>query len=526
MSALSTGERNGQKYGMMLSIAVNDAVEIKVKPMQTAHLILPNQLFEKPVYKTEARCILIEEYLFFRQFNFHKLKLAYHRASMQSYKDHLSQQGFQVEYIDSTNDNSEIRDLIKRLKHEGILIIEMYHPEDDWLNRRIAKTCQTEGIHLEYYDSPQFLNTHQENQKFFRKDKKSYFQTSFYKDQRKLRDILMINGDTPEGGQWTYDADNRKKYPKNKQAPAIGFPRPSSYVQEAIQYIETNFKNNPGEINPDQFYPIDFKQSKVWLSIFIKERFEEFGPYEDAIVQKESFLNHSILSPMINLGLLTPKHVINEVLRHGYDLGIPINSLEGFVRQVIGWREFIRGIYHARGRDERTRNFWNFKRKIPASFYNGTTGIKPLDDSIQKVLKHAYNHHIERLMVIGNFMLLCEFDPDEVYKWFMELYIDAYDWVMVPNVYGMSQFADGGLMSTKPYISGSNYILKMSDYGKGEWQASWDGLFWRFMHVHRDFFLSNPRLGMLIRTFDKMPAEKQELHLKNAEAFLAQLDKD
>ncbi|MGY8953273.1 MAG: FAD-binding domain-containing protein, partial [Flavobacteriales bacterium] len=176
--------------------------------------------------------------------------------------------------------------------------------------------------------------------------------------------------------------------------------------------------------------------------------------------------------------------------------------------------------YESRGSEERTLNFWKFKKKIPASFYDGTTGIPPIDQTIKKVLRTGYCHHIERLMVLGNFMMLCEFDPDEVYRWFMELFIDAYDWVMVTNIYGMSQFADGGLMATKPYISGSNYLMKMSNYKKGEWQDVWDGLFWRFMHTHRDFFLSNPRLRMLIRMFDKMSIEKREKHIINAEAYL------
>jgi deoxyribodipyrimidine photolyase-related protein len=179
-----------------------------------------------------------------------------------------------------------------------------------------------------------------------------------------------------------------------------------------------------------------------------------------------------------------------------------------------------RAVYQLKGTEERTRNYWGFTRKIPESFWQGTTGIEPLDLTIKKVLDTGYCHHIERLMVVGNFMLLCEFDPDEVYRWFMELFIDAYDWVMVPNVYGMSQFADGGLMSTKPYISGSNYLMKMSDFKKGTWQETWDALFWRFMHVHRDFFLQNPRLGMLVRSFDKMPSEKQNALLVKADKYL------
>ncbi len=180
-------------------------------------------------------------------------------------------------------------------------------------------------------------------------------------------------------------------------------------------------------------------------------------------------------------------------------------------------------MYELQGSKQRTNNFWDFKRKIPASFWQGETGIIPIDITNKKVLQTGYCHRIERLMVMGNFMLLCEFDPNEVYKWFMELFIDAYDWVMVPNVYGMTQFADGGLMAIKPYISGSSYLMKMSDYPKGDWQPIWDGLFGRFMHVHRVFFLQNPRLGMLIGTFDNMSGEKRETHLLNAEKYLNSL---
>ena len=253
---------------------------------------------------------------------------------------------------------------------------------------------------------------------------------------------------------------------------------------------------------------------------FFEYRFHEFGVYEDAIVKEEHFLNHSLLSPLINVGLLNPSDVIDKAIAYAKENDVPINSTEGFVRQILGWREFIRGVYEVKGTEERTKNFWNFDRKIPASFYDGSTGIKPVDDVIKKVLKTGYAHHIERLMILGNFMVLCEFDPDEVYLWFMELFIDSYDWVMVPNVYGMSLFADGGLMSTKPYISSSNYIMKMSNYSKGEWQDTWDGLCGNFMDKHRDFFESNPRLGMLLGNLDRMKKDTLENHFNNAEKFL------
>jgi deoxyribodipyrimidine photolyase-related protein len=226
---------------------------------------------------------------------------------------------------------------------------------------------------------------------------------------------------------------------------------------------------------------------------------------------------------MLNVGLIRSQEVIEATLKFAEQKNTRINSVEGFIRQIIGWREFIRGMYEVKGVEQRTKNFWGFNRKIPAAFYDGTTGIEPVDQTIQSVLRMGYCHHIERLMILGNFMLLCEFDPDEVYRWFMELFIDAFDWVMVPNVYGMSQFADGGLMATKPYISGSNYIRKMSNYNNGAWQETWDGLFWRFLHVHRDFFSSNPRLGLLLGTLDRMDASKLDKHLSTAEEFLSTL---
>ena len=276
-------------------------------------------------------------------------------------------------------------------------------------------------------------------------------------------------------------------------------------------------------INEHFIYPTTFNEGKNWFNQFLKKRFSEFGPYEDAIVSEESILHHSVLSPLLNSGLLTPEYVVNKTLDFAERKKIPINSTEGFLRQIIGWREFIRGIYETDGTKQRTKNYWKFKRKIPKSFWKGETGIEPLDLTIKKVLDTGYCHHIERLMVLGNFMLLCEFDPDEVHNWFMEMFIDSYDWVMVPNVYGMSQFADGGLMATKPYISGSNYLMKMSNYKKGEWQLIWDGLFWRFMDKHKKFFLSNPRLGMLIKTFDKMEKKKKQKLLNSAENYLQSL---
>jgi deoxyribodipyrimidine photolyase-related protein len=492
--------------------------------MKKINLVFPHQLFESsPLLENGFPVYIIEEFLFFRQFNFHKQKIAYHRATMKHYEAFVVSKNIEVAYVESIDTISDIRELIPFLKSKGITNINYIDPVDNWLQKRIEKGCTAEFVERTVFDSPLFLNTKEDLQPFFRSDKKKYHQTSFYTDQRNKRNILIDSDGRPTGGKWTFDTENRKKYPSKKIPPAIQFPDVDSFYKEASEYVEQNFSKNIGQLTENSLYPTNFKTSKQWFQEFLEQRFLEFGTYEDAILAENSILNHSVLTPMLNVGLITPTAIIEQSVTFAKENNVPINSLEGFVRQIIGWREFIRGIYESRGSDERTHNFWGFTKKIPKSFYDGTTGIYPIDQTIKKILETGYCHHIERLMVLGNFMMLCEFDPDEVYRWFMELFIDSYDWVMVPNVYGMSQFADGGLMASKPYISGSNYLMKMSNYKKGEWQAVWDGLFWRFMDTHRSFFKKNPRLGMLISMFDKMPQEKKLIHISNAEKYIQSL---
>ncbi len=486
-------------------------------------IVFPHQLYEDGPLRHCERFYLVEESLYFNQYNFHKQKITYHRATMKWYAAYLAEQGKEVNYIDAIDDRSDIRMLISRLSSAGVQSIAFIDPTDDWLTKRITASCDRANIQYQQYNSPNFINTPRELQEYF-EGRKRFFQADFYAHQRTTRNILMETEKQPLGGKWSFDAENRKKFPKNTAAPAFSFQSASPFYEEAESYTQKHFSKNYGGLDRTKIYPATHAESKAWLRRFLEERFELFGVYEDAIVAKEHILYHSVLTPMLNTGLLSPVYILQEVLHYASNHEIPLNSLEGFIRQLIGWREYMRAVYLFKGVEERNKNFWGFKRKIPESFWTGTTGIAPVDRTIEKVLRTGYCHHIERLMVLGNFMLLCEFDPDEVYRWFMEMFIDAYDWVMVPNVYGMSQFSDGGLMSTKPYISGSNYLMKMSDYPRGDWQPVWDGLFWRFMHVHRSFFLSNPRLSMLVKSFDKMPAAKQAAHLANANAFLDRLD--
>lgn len=445
-----------------------------------------------------------------------------HRASMRWYKGYLEEKKITVVYVEAKSSLSDTRKLLEHLSKENITVIHFADVVDNWLSKRIQSGCKKFSIEFAEYATPNFLNTLNDVKAYF-DSKKTYFQTDFYKVQRRQRNILMNADGHPEGGQWSYDADNRLKFPKTAIAPIVNASKENSYVQEAKEYIAKNYGENYGD-GEKFIYPVNFAGAEKWLDEFFENRFQHFGIYEDAIVAKEHFLHHSVLTPMLNVGLLTPQVIIDKAIVAADKYNVPLNSLEGFIRQIMGWREFIRIVYEREGSKQRTKNYWGFERKIPLSFWKGNTGIAPVDNVISKVLQTGYTHHIERLMIMGNFMLLCEFDPNEVYRWFMEMYIDAYDWVMVPNVYGMTQFADGGLMTTKPYISSSNYILKMSDHKKGEWCPVWDGLFWRFMHIHRDLFSKNPRLGMLLKTFDKMPADKRKKHLAIAENYLATLD--
>ena len=490
--------------------------------MKAISIIFPHQLFSSNPSIDRSRPIyLVEEILLFNQYSFHKQKILLHRASMKKYEEMLLKKKLNITYIEAKDKLSDIRRLIKDLAKNKIEEIHYTDTADNWLEKRIQLTAAENEIRLVKYPSPNFLTQPVETEEFFAK-RKTYFQTDFYTWQRKKRNILVGGTGQPTGGKWTFDTENRLKIPKNEIIPGIQFPKENKQIKEAREYVNKFFAANYGEIEIF-IYPTTHTEAEKWLDDFLQNRFKKFGIYEDAMAKNENFLYHAVLTPMLNIGLLDPQQIINKAIEAADQYNVPLNSLEGFVRQIMGWREFIRIVYEREGIKQRTTNYWGFTRKIPSSFWTGETGIHPIDTVIKKALKTGYSHHIERLMVVGNFMLLCEFDPDEVYRWFMEMYVDSYDWVMVPNVYGMTQFADGGLMTTKPYISSSNYLLKMGDWNKGPWQEIWDGLFWRFMHVHRDFFLKNPRLGMLIKIFDKMPVEKRNTHLKNAAQYLESL---
>lgn len=338
----------------------------------------------------------------------------------------------------------------------------------------------------------------------------------FYEAERLKRNILMTKTGKPEGGKFSFDDENRLKIPKKIEIPHLPVFDPSAYRNEVLKIVETHFTHHPGALSP--WLPSTREQARQALSKFLSERLQNFGAYEDAMDQRSPFLFHSVISPLLNCGLLTPSKVIHEALK--LRDRVPLNSLEGFIRQILGWREFIRGVYEKFSAQEEQANFFAHHRKLTSSWYDGTTGIEPLDYAIKKAWNLGYCHHIERLMIISNIMLLSEICPGDVHRWFMEMFIDSADWVMGPNVFGMGQFCDGGLFTTKPYICGSNYILKMSSFEKGDWCDVVDGLYWRFIDKHRKFFMGQPRLSMMPKLLDRIDKQRKKNLFDRANKFI------
>ncbi len=487
--------------------------------MKSLFLILGNQLFpHKHLRKYKDSTIFMCESFDLCTFQkHHKLKLILFLSSMRSYADELKKNKFKVNYIDLKKDfkisyEKKLENFIKKNKLEELISFEI---EDKFFEKKISTLCKKNKIKLTFIQSPMFLNSRDEFKNYLSKTKKP-FMANFYKIARAKTDILMENN-KPKGGKWSFDEDNRKKLPKDIKIPEMIKAKETKHTKVLKQEINKIFKNHPGEV--DNFWlPTTYDDAVKWLDYFIIKKFNLFGDYEDAVDTNNNFLFHSVLSPMINLGLLTPELIIERVRK--VENKIKINSYEGYIRQIIGWREFIRGIYQNYDQQLEENNFFQHKNSLTKKWYDGTTGLDPLDHSIKNAQKYGYTHHIERLMVLCNIMNLCEIKPNEVYNWFMEMFVDSSDWVMSPNVYGMGLFSDGGIFSTKPYICGSSYFMKMMNFKKGNWNDIMDGLYWRFINKNRKFFQSNPRLNMMVNIYDKMNTERKNHIIKKANQFI------
>ena len=485
-------------------------------------IILGNQLFDPNLLKSKncTEVFMAEDFGLCTYQKHHKLKLYLFLGAMREYKDELEASGIKVYYHELNKRNkkeSYVDCLTNFLKKNKITNINYFEIEDKSFEEEF-KNLETSQIELIEHQNPMFLFSRKEFHEFH-EGKKVFRMASFYKYARKKLNILMDKQDNPLGEKWSFDEENRKKIPKGKEIPTLPECELSKHHVPVCTLINEHFSDHPGLLK-NFWFPVSREQAKECLRIFLKDRIHEFGIYEDAMLTEKNFLYHSTLSPVLNIGLLTPAEVISETIKVFEKNNIPLNSTEGFIRQIIGWREFIRGIYQEQGKFQMSQNYWKHKNKLSDSWYEGTTGIIPLDDCIKSTINDGYHHHIPRLMVISNLMNMCEVDPNEIYKWFMEMYIDSSDWVMVPNVYGMATYADGGLMSTKPYTCGSNYILKMSNYSKGEWCNTVDGLYWRFTEIHRPFYEKNARMSFLTRTLDRLDPERKKMIFEKAEEFI------
>ena len=485
-------------------------------------LVLGNQLFSLDIIKSiGADSIFMAEDLGLCTYErHHKLKILMFLTAMREKRDELRAAHCDVEYLDIEHQDfgqTYEEKLVNHISVNDVTMLKIFEIEDKEFESRIKAFAEQQNLALTILPSPMFLLDREEFLAFNGKSKVLRM-ANFYKEVRKKLNLLMDDNQKPLGGKWSFDEDNRKKIPKGLPLPERYKPRESQYIESLKVTIESNFSDHPGQMD-DVWMPLTRADALENIDYFLKVKFENFGIYEDAILQNDTFMFHSALSPSLNMGLITPNDIIDKVLEFTAEYDVPLNSVEGFLRQIIGWREFIRGVYQHHGETQLQSNLFNFSGSLKDSWYSGDTGIPPLDDAINFSDRYGYTHHINRLMVISNLMTLCEVHPKNVYRWFMEMYVDSSEWVMTPNVFGMGTFADGGIFATKPYICGSNYILKMSDYKKGDWCNTVDGLYWRFVSRHMGVLKNNPRLSFMRKTLENMDPQRKRLIFSCAEDF-------
>ena len=457
-------------------------------------------------------------------------------SAMRNFAAELKQKNHQVFYY-QLNDESNLQAFDKNIQQlidtENFTNFEYQFPDELRLDELLKNYCQSIFISTSVVDSEHFMSSRSQLGDFF-EGKKTFLMESFYHMMRKKHNILM-QGDKPLMGKWNYDGENRKKLPKDhKPTPPLVFKNNVSEIVSEIQ--KTNIKTI-GTIDSKNFvWPTTRKQSLELLDFFVVECLMLFGSYQDAMTPNEWSLYHSRISFSMNIKLISPLEVINRAIEEWEKRpeAIAYNQLEGFVRQIIGWREYMRGIYWNKMPNYATMNFLNHENKLPEWFWTGETKMNCLKDSINQSLNYAYAHHIQRLMVTGNFALLAGVHPDEVDAWYLGIYIDAIEWVEITNTRGMSQFADGGIVGTKPYVSSGSYIDKMSHYcgscfykkavKTGEKACPFNSLYWNFYDKNEDKLGKNPRIGMMYNVWHKMkPDHKAEL-LEQADYYLKNIN--
>jgi deoxyribodipyrimidine photolyase-related protein len=460
----------------------------------------------------------------------HPKKIALIFAAMRKFARALEDDGWSVAYSqldDTENAGSIVGELLRRAEQTGASEVIATEP-GEW---RLIDKLKYAPLKVEILQDDRFLASHSEFEAWA-DGRKALRMEYFYRDMRRKTGLLM-EGDKPAGDKWNFDHDNRKAAPGDVTVDGPLQFKPDDVTREVLDLVGARFGDHFGDLEPFNFATTRAEALEA-LAYFIKNALPRFGDYQDAMLNDHQFLYHAVISPYLNIGLLGPLEVC-EAAASAYQKGdAPINAVEGFIRQIIGWREYVRGIYFLEGPEYTQRNILQQSRDLPAFYWGGETRMNCVAKAVKQTQEQAYAHHIQRLMVTGNFALLAGINPHQVHQWYLAVYADAFEWVEAPNVVGMSQFADGGVIASKPYVSSGAYINRMSDHCKachysvtaktGEKACPFNLLYWHFLDRHRDRFSNNARMGNMYRTWDRMDADKRETVLAEGDALLARLD--
>ena len=466
----------------------------------------------------------------------HIQKLLGFFAAMRRFADELQKQGHQCIYlhlVDPQNQQSFAGNLKQILTADDFKAFEYQEPDEYRVDQILKQFADRLSVPVTVYDSEHFLTRRHDLQEFFA-GSKTLLMESFYRHMRKKYHILMEE-DKPAGGRWNFDRENRRRLPAKADVPApLLFDHDLTDIYEMIQSHKIP---SIGKVDSRHFtWPLHRQEALQVLEDFLENRLLYFGTYQDAMHTAEPYVYHSRLSFAMNTKMIHPAEIVERALSYWKEEKERINlaQIEGFVRQIIGWREYMRGVYWAYMPEYETRNFFSHSRKLPDFYWTAETKMNCLKHAIQQSIDHAYAHHIQRLMITGNFALLAGIHPDEVDAWYMGIYMDAIQWVEITNTRGMSQFADGGLVGTKPYVSSANYINKMSNYCQGchydhrqrygAKACPFNSLYWNFYDRHRGRLQKNPRVGMAYRLLESMPDSELQHIRKQAAAYLDQLN--
>lgn len=460
--------------------------------------------------------------------SYHKQKLTYVLSSMRHFAVECADEGFPV-YYHATQDH--YGEALSNIVNEAEQLQLSYMNPSEWNSRERLRTAGDKHPDRVSKIENSFFFADPEDWK--EKIKPGYRMEYFYRDMRRQTGYLMDN-DEPEGGEWNYDDDNQESLPKDYTVPKLSTFEPDAITKEVMELVSENFGDHFGKLESFN-YAVNRKQALQLLDEFIDQRLAAFGPYEDAMATGEDILFHSNLSPYLNNGLLMPWEICERAIEAYHNGKVPINSVEGLVRQILGWREFVHIYYEKMMPDVRETNFMDFDKPLPELYWSGDTKMHCLSESVRPVIEQGHSHHIQRLMILSNFSNLTETDPRALNEWFWFAYVDAYEWVVLPNVLGMSTFADGGVLASKPYVSSGNYINKMSNYCKsceysiskktGENACPFNYLYWNFVDKQRDAFEASGRNSFMVNMYDKKSDEDKQAIADSSQQFLDQLER-